>query len=177
MWLEELDAQTVAEVRAFDEAGQVSDGEGFGVGKIADLNHPEVGLKGGEGVVGDFGPGGGEARDEGGLADVGVANQTGVSEQTEFEAIAAFFARAAKFVLAWSLVGAGGEVLVAAAAASPTSNDNGLAGMGEVVDEFAGGVVVKESADGNLQRGGLAGLAGAVGAEAVARRAGLCVRG
>ena len=44
--LEELDAQAVAEVRAFDEAGQVGDGEGLGVGKLADLDHAEVGLQG-----------------------------------------------------------------------------------------------------------------------------------
>jgi hypothetical protein len=30
--LEELDAEAVAEVRAFDEAGEVGDGEGLGVG-------------------------------------------------------------------------------------------------------------------------------------------------
>jgi hypothetical protein len=40
--------------------------------------------------------------------------------------------------------------------------------MGEVVDELAGVVVVEEGADGDFEGGVLAGLAGAVGAEAVA---------
>ena len=62
---EELDAEAGAEVRALDEAGEVGDGEGFLVGEVTDGDDAEVGLKGGEGVVGDFGPGGGEARDEG----------------------------------------------------------------------------------------------------------------
>ena len=85
--LEELDAEAVAEVSAFDEAGKVGDGEGEFVGEVADLDDAEVGLEGGEGVVGDLGPGGGEARDQGGLADVGIADQAGVGEQAEFEAV------------------------------------------------------------------------------------------
>ncbi len=157
-----------AEVRAFDEAGEVGDGEGFGVGIVADLDDAEVGLEGGEGVVGDLGFGGGEARDQRGFADVGVADEAGVGEETEFEAVGAFFAGAAEFVLARGLMGAGGEVLVAASAATAAGDDDGLVGVGEVVDELAGVVVVEESADGDLEGDGFAGVSGAVGAEAVA---------
>ena len=105
--LEELDAEACAQVRAFDEAGQVGDGEGLGVGELADLDDAEVGLQRGEGVVGDLGPGGGEARDQRGLADVGVADEAGVGQQAEFQAVAALFAGAAELVLAgawWVLV-------------------------------------------------------------------------
>ena len=108
------------------------------MGEVADLDDAEVGFEGGEGVVGDLGFGGGDARDEGGFADVGVADEAGVGEETEFEAVAALFAGAAEFVLARGLMGAGGEVLVAAAAASAAGDDDGLAGAGEVVDELAG---------------------------------------
>ncbi len=157
-----------AEVRAFDEAGEVGDGEGFGVGIVADLDDAEVGFEGGEGVVGDLGFGGGEARDEGGFADVGVADEAGVGEETEFEAVGALFAGAAELVLARGLVGAGGEVLVASSAASAFGDDDGFVGVGEVVDELAGLVVVEKSADGDFEGGVFAGLTGAVGAEAVA---------
>ena len=75
------------------------------MGEFADLDDAEVGLEGGEGVVGDLGAGGGEAGDEGGLADVGVADEAGVGEETEFEAVVALFAGAAEFVLAWGLMG------------------------------------------------------------------------
>ena len=78
---EELDAEAVAEVCAFDEAREIGYGEGLGVGEFADLDDAEVGFEGGEGVVGDLGPGGGEAGDEGGLADVGVADEAGVGEE------------------------------------------------------------------------------------------------
>jgi hypothetical protein len=60
-------------------------------------------------------------------------------------------------VLARGLVGAGGEVLVAASAASAAGDDDGLVGVGEVVDELAGGVVVEQGADGDFEGGGLAG--------------------
>src|ERR1700677_1402585 len=71
-------------------------------------------------------------------------------------------------MLAWGLMGAGGEVLVATASAAAFGDDDGLVGMSEIVDEFAGLVVVEESADGNLEGDGLTCVAGAVGAEAVA---------
>ena len=138
------------------------------MGEVADLDDAEVGLEGGEGVVGDFRLGGGEAGDEGRFADVGIADQAGVGEQTEFEAVAALFAGAAEFVLARGLMGAGGEVLIAAASASSAGDDDGVAGVGEVVDELAGGVVEEEGSDGDVEGGGLGGGAGAVGAEAVA---------
>jgi len=166
--LEELDAQTCTQMRSFDEAGEVGDGEGFRVRKVADLDDAEVGFERGEGVVGDLGFGGGEARDERGFADVRVTDQTGVGEQAQFEAVVALFAGAAELVLARSLVGAGGEVLVAASAASAAGDDDGLAGAAEVVDQLAGVVVVEQRADGDFEGGVFAGLARAVGAFAVA---------
>ncbi len=169
---EELDAEAGAEVGAFDEAGEVGDGEGLGVGEVADLDDAEVGFEGGEGVVGDFGFGGGESGDEGGFADVGVADEAGVGEEAEFEAVVAGFAGSAEFVLAGGLVGGGGEVLVAASAAAAAGDDDGFVGAGEVVDELVGVVVVEEGADGDVEGDGGAGFAGAVGAHAVLAAAG-----
>ena len=137
------------------------------VGLLADGDHAEIGLEGGEGVVGDFGLGGGDARDERGLAGVGIADQADVGEQLQFEAIAALLAGAAEFVLARSLVGAGGEVLVAAAAAAAFGDDEALVGLLEVVDQLAGFLIVKRGADRDLQDDGMAVEAGAVGAHAV----------
>ena len=165
---EELNAEAGAEVRAFDEAGEVGYGVGLGMGIVADLDDAEVGFEGGEGVVGDLGFGGGESRDEGGFADVGVADQAGVGEEAEFEAVGALFTGATEFVFARGLMGAGGEVLVAASATTAFGDDDGLVGVGEVVDEFAGLVVVEEGADGDFKGGVFAGGTGAVGAEAVA---------
>ena len=166
--LEELDSEAVSEVRAFDESGEIGYGEGFGVGKVADLDYAEVGLERGEGVVGDLRLGGGEARDKGRRADIGIADEASVCEETEFEAVGAFFAGATELVLARGLVGAGGEVLVASAAPTAFGYDDGFIGPGEVVDELAGGVVVEEGAYGNFEGCTFARVSGAVGAEAVA---------
>ena len=143
------------------------------VGSVADLDDAEVGLEGGEGVVGDLGAGGGEARDQRGLADVGVADEADVGEEAELEAIVVGFAGAAEFMFARGLVGGGGEVLVAAAAATAAGDDDLVVGVGEVVDELAGVVVVEDGADGDFEDGVLAGGAGHVGAEAVAAALGL----
>jgi len=72
---QELSAQAGAEMRAFNEAGHVGDDEGFKIRLLADGDHAEVGLEGGEGVIGDFGARGGDAGDESGLAGVGVADK------------------------------------------------------------------------------------------------------
>ena len=52
---EELGAEACAEVRAFDEARDVSDDEALFVGGFADGDDAELRLEGGEGVVGNFG--------------------------------------------------------------------------------------------------------------------------
>ena len=70
-------------------------------------------------------------------------------------------------MLARSLVGAGGEVLVAAAAAPALGDDDLLVGLLEVVNQLAGFLVVKRRADRDLQNDGVAVEAGAVGAQAV----------
>ncbi len=57
MCLRELDAEARSEMGAFDEAGHVGYGEAALVGCVADLDDAEVGLEGGEGVVGDLGAG------------------------------------------------------------------------------------------------------------------------
>ena len=92
---EELGAKAGAEMGAFNEAGHIGDDEGLLIGLLADGDHAEVGFEGGEGIVGDFGPGGGDAGDEGGFACVGIADQAYVGQELEFEAIKAFLAGAA----------------------------------------------------------------------------------
>jgi len=70
-------------------------------------------------------------------------------------------------VFAGSLVDGGGEVLVAASAASAASDYDFLVGGLEVVDELAGFLVVKGCAYRDLEGDRAAVKAGAVGAHAV----------
>ena len=164
---QKLHAEALAEMRAFNEAGHVGDDEGLHLRLLTHGDHAEIGLERGEGVVGDLGPRGGDARDECGLAGVGIANQAHVGQQLEFEAIEALLAGVAQFVLAGSLVDGGGEVLVAASAASALGDDDLLVGLGKVVNQLAGFLVVKAGAYGNLQNDRFGVLAGAVRAHAV----------
>ena len=62
---------------------------------------------------------------------------------------------------------AGGEVLVAAPAASALGDDDLLVGLLEIVHQLAGFGVEERGADGHLQRDRAAVLPGAVGAHAV----------
>ena len=164
---EKLDAEAGAEMRAFNEAGHVGDDEGFQIGLLADGDHAEVGFEGGERVVGNLGPRGGDAGDERGFAGVGVADQADIGQQFQFEAIEALFAGPAEFVFARGLVNRGGKVLVPASAASALGDDDALVRLLEVVDQLAGFLVVKGCADRDLQDDGVAVQAGAVGAQAV----------
>ena len=93
---EELDAQAVAEVCAFDQARQIGYGEGEFVGEVADLDYAEVGFERGEGVVGDLGARRGDARDQCGLANIGVTDEAGISQQAELEAIVALLSCASR---------------------------------------------------------------------------------
>src|SRR5271154_3693573 len=115
---QELDSESGAEMSALDKAGHIGDDIAFFVRRFAYGDDSEIRFKGGEGVVGDFGFGCGDAGDQRGLACVGVADQTHVRKQLQFETVVAFFAEAPGLGLAWSLVRGGGEVLVAATSAT-----------------------------------------------------------
>ena len=81
------------------------------------LDHAEVGGERGEGVVGDLGPGPADDADERRLAGVGVADDADVGQQLELELEVLLLARGPVLRVARRLVGRGGEVDVAEAAA------------------------------------------------------------
>ena len=164
---EEAVAESGALVRAFNEPGNVCDDEGLLVGGFAYGDDAEIGLERGERVVGNFGFCCGDARDEGGLADVGVADDADIGKNFEFEAEGELLAGVAHFMLAGSLVGGRGKVLVAASAASAVCDDDALVGVLEVVDDVTGFFVDDEGADGNLEDDVVSVAAGAVGPHAV----------
>jgi hypothetical protein len=56
----------------------------------------------------------------------------------------ALFPGPTEFVLAWGLVDRGGEVLVSAAPTTAAGDDDLVIESGEVVDEFAGVVVIEQ---------------------------------
>ena len=79
---QKLVAQASAVGCAFDEAGHIGHDKAF---FGAHTHHAQVGVQGGEGVVGDFGAGVGHRRNKGGLARVGHAQQAHIGQDFEFE--------------------------------------------------------------------------------------------
>ncbi len=67
---------------SFNEARDVRDDK---AGMVVQGDDPQIGNDGGEGVVGNLGPGRGNAGNEARLAHVGVANQTDVGQELELQ--------------------------------------------------------------------------------------------
>ena len=141
---QELDAQARARVRAFDEAGQVGHHE---AAEIVQLDHAQIGFERGEGVIGDLGAGGGNARDQRGFSGVGKADQADISQQLQLEAQALFLAGASGLVLGGGLVGGRGAARVAASAAPAARGQEALPGFGEIEQARAGGIGVDHGPD------------------------------
>src|SRR5208282_5620826 len=152
-----------------DEAGQVGHHEAAAHAGTRAVrgDDAQVRLECGEGIVGDFGARRRDAGNQGGFAGVGQADQAHVGQETQFEAQVALLAGLAVFEFARGLVPGFCEVLVAAAAAPAARGQKTDARLGEVEEYFAGIVVVDQRADGNFKQGVGAGLAVAVGAQAV----------
>src|SRR5258708_2781640 len=102
---------------------------------LTDAHNAQVRLQGGERIVGDFGLGGRDARDERGLAHVGIAYQADIGEQLQLQPQDLFFSRKTLLVLTRRLVRAGGKVLIAASAASAVTP--GAVGSLAVASAFA----------------------------------------
>jgi hypothetical protein len=81
---EEPVAEPLAVGRPLDQPGDVGHGE---VGGVVDTDHAQVGLEGGEGIVGDLRPGSGHSCDEGGLAGVRHPHQGDVGDQRQLEVV------------------------------------------------------------------------------------------
>jgi hypothetical protein len=76
---EEPVADADAFMRALDQAGNVRQHEFARI----DGGDSEIGMQRGEGVVGDFRPGAGDAGQKGRLAGIGQADQAGIRNQLE----------------------------------------------------------------------------------------------
>ena len=74
---------------AFDEAGNVGHHEAV---VFIHAHHAEIGVQGGEGVVGDFGARGRHGADQGGFAGIGHAEQADIGQHFQFELQGACFA-------------------------------------------------------------------------------------
>ena len=147
---QEARPQPVTLVGALDEPGDVGQHEAL---FFAHRDHAQARLERGEGVVGDLGVRGREARDERGLAGVGEAHQADVGEQLQLQPQPALFAGLARVGAARGAVGGAGEAGVAAAAAPSASRHPALAGRGEVEQPLAALFLEKDRPDRHADEG------------------------
>src|SRR5262249_6293609 len=117
-----------------------------------------------------------DARNQRGLADVGVAHQAHVGEQLELQAQNSFLARLTRLMLARRLVRAGSKMLIATTATSAVGYDNALVSLRKIVDLLTALVVIHDGSDRHLQDHTFAITAGAIGTFAVASTLGVVFR-
>lgn len=156
-------AEAVAFVRALDQAGDIGDYE-------VDFARPddaEVRVKGGEGVVRDFGFCVRAGSQKGGFARVGQPDQSDIGDQFQAQPDRCLLARPAGGEFAGGLIGRSFVMGVAEAAVAALQKHNALPGFGEVREDGFLILVENDRADGHLDDAILAASACAVLAHAV----------
>jgi len=137
---EELNAEAMSKMRPFDQPRNIGDDERL----VAAIyrNHAELRFERRERIVRNLRPGCGNAGDQCGLAHVRVAHQAGVGQEFELQPQRFFFAESAILRFMRHAVRSGLEEGIAMASASALSDQDPLVGLGKIVEQFAGGVVV-----------------------------------
>ncbi len=144
--LEEAVTQSLALVRAGNQAGDVGHHKGF---FIVHGHHAQRGFERGKRVVGNARPGGAEPRNQGGFAGVRKPDQANVCQKLQFQAQVALFAGSAGIGPPRGLVGGRGKPGVAPAATSAFRHQEAHA-LGDKIDQLvAVGVVINHGPHGN----------------------------
>ena len=146
-----------------DDAGDIRHNEGHA---LIHIHHAQIGIEGGEVVVGDLGMGLADHAQKGALAHVGKAHQTHVRQQLQLQHHVVALAGKTRLGEAGYLPGGGGEVLVAPAAPAALAKNEGLA-VGHILDDLAGLGIPDERASGDPDGETLAVLAALAAALAV----------
>src|SRR5438552_5846925 len=154
---EETDAEARAQVRAFDQAGKISNDKSASelravpTGAAVGIDDAEVGFERGERIVRNLGARGGNHGNQRRLADVGKTNQANIGEKFQFQAKIALFAWESVFVFARGLVPRLGKMLIAASTAPSMGDQYALARRGEISNRRTALIVKGKRADGPLQ--------------------------
>src|SRR5215204_2590264 len=120
-------------VRPFDQSRYVRRDERSIAGETDDA---EVRRERGEGVIGDLRLGGGDARDDRGLAGVRISDDADVSEQLQLQAKVFLFTGKAGLRPARRAIGRGRVARVTLSAETAPGDDDRLAFFGEVRDPY-----------------------------------------
>ena len=123
---QKLHSQSRAEMRALDQARHVGHDERLLVRLLAHRHHAQVRLERREWIIGNLRPSGRDARNQRRLAGVGIARPAPRPPAVSVPAGTPLLPGPPQLVLARRLVGAGGKVLVPAAAAPALGHNQAL---------------------------------------------------
>ena len=152
---QEIVTQTGALTGALDDAGNIGHHE---ADALVHVHHAQIGIQGGEVVVGDLGVGLGDHAQQRGLAHVGESHQSHVRQQLQLQHHVVALSGQTCLGEAGHLTGGGGEMLVAPAAPAALAQHIGLV-IGHVLDDLAGLGVPYQRAPGDTDGEALAVLA------------------
>ena len=164
---QEIVAQTRALAGALDDAGDVRHDE---ADALVHVHHTQIGVQGGEVVVGDFRVGLADHTQERAFAHIGEAHQPHVRQQLQLQHHVVALAGQTCLGKPRHLPGGGGEMLVAPAAPAAPAQHIGLV-VGHILDDLATLGIAHQRAPGDLDGQAfavLAGLAAALAVHAVA---------
>jgi hypothetical protein len=162
---EKLNAQAVAEMRAFNQSWNIGNHE---AAEIRQLHDPEIRFQRSERVIGNLRTRCGDARDKRRLTGVREPDEPDICEQLQLEPQPPFLSRAARLMFRWRLMGRRGKTCVPASAASAARNDETLACLSKIVQLLARGFVVDNRPNRNLDLDRFSFGPGAIAAFAVA---------
>src|SRR5690348_8507081 len=141
---EKTDPESRSFVGAFDETGQIGNDKraaefaAFFSRPAIGVDHAEIGLERGEGIVRDFRPGRGNHRDERRFTGIRKTDKADVSEQFQFKTKMTLFTGVTVLVFARGLMPWLGEILVAPAAAPALRDEHALSRRRQIGDGFSG---------------------------------------
>ena len=148
---------------ALDDAGDVRHDE---ADALVHVDHTQIGVEGGEMVIGDLGVGLADHAEQRGLTHVGETHQSHVRQQLQLQHHIVALAGQTGLGEAGYLSGGGGEMLVApAATATLTQHKGGV--VGHILDDLAALGVAHQRAAGDADGQALAVLAGLAAALSV----------
>ena len=129
---EKLEPEPRAFAGALDDAGDVGGDEAR---SFAHVDHAEVGGQGGEMVICDLGPGGGDHRKQGGFPDVREAHEAHVGKKLQLELDVELLAGEPRLGKSRRLAGRGGEMLIAPSPLAAAGGHEGLV-AGDILDQI-----------------------------------------
>ena len=144
---QELNAQAMAEMSAFDEARDIRNNEGL----IAiDRDDSELRFQRRERIIGNLRPSRRDAGYQRRFAYIGIADKADICQELQFETKCFLFPQCAVLGFVRNAIDRGGKVGVSVPTAAAVADEHALVRLREIVKHLAGNVIVNDGADRNL---------------------------